>query len=130
MPNMGPQGMQPPPFGGGMPPQYGGPSPQQPLQHGGYPIGGFGGPGGPGGGGFGGPGGHGGPGGGGFAGPGGGGFGGPNVPGGGGGNWDRKPRVCSFFNSPQGCRNGDACQFQHVVGVSGKWPHERQERRR
>lgn len=136
-PGGGPGGMGPPPFGGGggMPPQqYGGPPPQ----HGGYPMGGppGGGYGGPGGGG----GGHGGPGGGGGYGGhtggghgGGGGYGGPShAGGGGGGNWgrdDRKQRLCSFFNSPQGCRNGDACPFQHVVGASAKFPHERREER-
>jgi len=105
--HVGPQGMHHPPYGpaGSMPSYSGGPPPGQYPQRGGY------------GGGY----------------PGGGrgnnhgaGEGGPPIWG--KNDWKRD-KLCSFFNSPQGCRNGEACPFQHVVGASAKLPHERREER-
>ena len=32
---------------------------------------------------------------------------------GGGGGGPRIPALCTFFNTPQGCRNGTACKFIH-----------------
>eukprot|EP00884_Botryococcus_braunii_P008408 jgi/Botrbrau1/17569/Bobra.0166s0016.1 len=31
------------------------------------------------------------------------------------------PRLCSFFNTPRGCRNGDQCRFAHIRGL-GRGP--------
>jgi hypothetical protein len=32
----------------------------------------------------------------------------------GGGGGDGKKGVCRFFNTPDGCKKGDACDFKHV----------------
>jgi len=39
---------------------------------------------------------------------------------------DNDPKICIYFNTPEGCRNGEDCPFKHVLG-SGQIVSARQE---
>lgn len=34
----------------------------------------------------------------------------------------KEPKVCAFFNSERGCKEGDKCVFAHIKGKSGEMP--------